>query len=589
MYKKLLAVAGASCLLFTGCIDDNYDLSNIDTTSEIKVDNLTLPVNIDTMKLDQVFKLEDTSNIKIIEDNGQRIYALCQKDSFNSQSIEVQTIHIAAPPINPTHVGLTLPFNSKRRRIQSPDIPIPAAATSFSYETGDVDPAIFGLQAIYTYNTSLDITITVDGVDISAVDLKNIHFQLPIGMKVSNLSAGSYNPEDGIWTIRDIKSANGRDITAHLDIDMMDLSTANPKLTFDTNRHYMRIDGSLGLADGTAVLDLDALAGAHPHSMAVDIKYELSDINVTGVSGKLDYAIEGINIDPVSIGTLPDFLKGEGTNIRIANPQLCLSLNNPVGDQNITYETGLRLTALRDNGVPAQSFSPDNNALVKVLCDHGVKGPYNFLISPKETTPPAEFSENLSWVPFSSFSDILAVPEAYADKATLPERIAIDVVNPCLTPGQSVDNFPLGRKLEPVKGTYELIAPLGFKEGSILIMETTEDGWSSDDLKKMTISTLTITATVDNSAPVSAELDGYPIDSTGQQIGNVTVTSNTVAANTDGQQLTITMSGEIKDLDGINIRAIMRSSDNSSPLAPNQYLLFKNVRATVSGSYITDF
>ncbi len=28
----------AAMLLLTGCIDDNYDLSNINTTSEVKVD-----------------------------------------------------------------------------------------------------------------------------------------------------------------------------------------------------------------------------------------------------------------------------------------------------------------------------------------------------------------------------------------------------------------------------------------------------------------------------------------------------------------------------------------------------------------------
>lgn len=34
-------------LLLTSCIDDNYDLSDVDTTSRINVNDLVLPVNID--------------------------------------------------------------------------------------------------------------------------------------------------------------------------------------------------------------------------------------------------------------------------------------------------------------------------------------------------------------------------------------------------------------------------------------------------------------------------------------------------------------------------------------------------------------
>lgn len=598
MSHKLLALAGASCLLLTGCIDDNYDLSDIDTTSEVKVDNLTLPINIDKMKLDNVFSLEDNSNIKIVDVNGERFYALTQTGEFKSQPIEIQSIHIAKPGITPTHTDLVLPWNSqsKRRRAQGdiPDIeniPILSSNTPFKYAASGLDPAIYGMNAIYTTNTTLTISATIQGADIKFVELKDLYFQLPTGLEVTDLPRNaSYNHVNGVLYMPSLKSANGHDVSLSLTIDKMDLTSVNPKLTFDKDKGSMDIDGTLGLKEGSLLLNTKEILqnGIQlPQSLSIDIKYDLSAIDVIGLSGNIDYTLEGIDIAPVSIGDLPDFLKGEGTNIKVANPQLYLSLNNPIGDQKLYYETGFKLTALRDNGMAPQVFEPDNNAKIRVLYNKGVTGPYNFLLAPnpKSAQVPEGFA-NPTPVGFSSLSNILSVPEADAAQATLPERIKIEVVKPGI-PDQHTDYFPLGRQLTPVEGKYELIAPFGFKEGTVVIYEDTEDGWSDDDLKHLTVTEMTITATVDNDAPVSAQLESYAINTTGAKIGDLA--SNVIEASKKDQSLTITLKGEIKDLDGIHIRAIMRSGDDQKPLAPDQTLTFKNVRVTVSGNYTKDF
>lgn len=582
MSHKFLALAGASCLLLTGCIDDNYDLNDIDTTTEVKVDNLTLPINIDKMKLDDVFSIDDNSNIKIVEVDGERVYALSQTGTFQSDPIRINSIHIDAPVITPTVSTLTLPYNSSKRAPIA-EIAIPESETDFTYFTTGVDKAIYGMDAVYTRNTSLSISATLDNVDISAVEFKDLKFQLPMNMVVSNVSHGSYDPESGIWTIPQYKSSNGRELEISLDIDKMDLTVTNPTLTFDRVQGSVQIDGILGLNSGTLNLDLGI---AHPHDLSIKIEYALTDIFVTGVSGNIEYTVEGIDIDPVSIGDLPDFLKGEGTNIKVANPQLYLGLNNPVGDQKMVYNSGLKLTSIRDNGMPDQTFVPDNNARIEVGYNNGINGPYNFQLAPEQVAAPAEFSQNMRFVKFSSLSDLLSVPEADASKATLPQSIKIEVVAPGL-PSQPADNFPLGRDLQPVKGKYELLAPLGFKEGSIVVYEDTQDGWSDDTLKDLTITTMTITAAVDNDAPVGVQLESYAINTDGVKVGDIV--SNVLEPNKKDQPLTITSHGEIKDLDGIHIRAIMKSGNDQKPLSPEQTVTFKNVRVTVSGYYTTDF
>lgn len=50
-------------LLMSGCVDNDYDLSNVDTTSEIKITDLVLPVNIDAVTLNDIFDIDEESEI----------------------------------------------------------------------------------------------------------------------------------------------------------------------------------------------------------------------------------------------------------------------------------------------------------------------------------------------------------------------------------------------------------------------------------------------------------------------------------------------------------------------------------------------
>lgn len=68
-------------LSLTGCVDDKYDLKDIDTTSRVTVNNLTVPVNLESIKLDNVIDMDDNENIKTLTDaNGNKYYALQEEE-----------------------------------------------------------------------------------------------------------------------------------------------------------------------------------------------------------------------------------------------------------------------------------------------------------------------------------------------------------------------------------------------------------------------------------------------------------------------------------------------------------------------------
>ena len=105
-FLYLSAAAGLMAVSMASCIDDKYDLDNLDKTSEFKLVDLTLPVNVSEVKLDQIIKLEENSSLKVVEMNGKEVYAVVQSGDFESQSLKIQDIQTSTPQIAPTYVEL---------------------------------------------------------------------------------------------------------------------------------------------------------------------------------------------------------------------------------------------------------------------------------------------------------------------------------------------------------------------------------------------------------------------------------------------------------------------------------------------------
>ena len=62
MKKIIISLLSVPALLFIlSCVDNNYDMSDIDTTSRFNISNLTLPLNLDPVKLGVVLDIKDDS------------------------------------------------------------------------------------------------------------------------------------------------------------------------------------------------------------------------------------------------------------------------------------------------------------------------------------------------------------------------------------------------------------------------------------------------------------------------------------------------------------------------------------------------
>lgn len=63
-FSLSLLVAAAGAMPLTGCIDKDYDLSDIDTNVRVEVDDLVVPVNLDAITLSNI--LTSTMMMKIV-------------------------------------------------------------------------------------------------------------------------------------------------------------------------------------------------------------------------------------------------------------------------------------------------------------------------------------------------------------------------------------------------------------------------------------------------------------------------------------------------------------------------------------------
>lgn len=570
----------------TGCIDDNYDLSDIDTTSQFKVNDLVLPFNLDPITLGDIIEIKDGEQIKEITVNGKTFYAVQESGSFKSDPINIPGFHTDAPQLAPATLEFQLgggsrnatkaPANALTLGIKNP------INKQVVYSASNIDSSIKEITDLFTDDLSiaLDFTASPEVVQLADVELTDLTLDLPKGLTVESIvpETGSYN--DGRLIIPSLKLEDGKALL-YLKATAINLPANNSGIDYESHTLNLSTEVNIESANLVVTPKDDAPADL-PSEVSLDIDYSISPLDVTAVSGKIQYLLEGdaLKISPISLSNIPDFLSGDGTNLILANPQIYLSVNNPVADEQLGYQTGLQLTAIRENGED-KVFNLDNGYF-RVGFDKGPEGPYNFCLSPDMPANVPSAYANPEHVAFSDLGYVIS-------GNGIPQSIDIKLVEPQVYE-QDVTAFALNQNLEALSGEWEFLAPLALKDGSDAKIVYTDvvDGWGSDDLDKLTIERLEVNMNVTNATPLAAVLTGYPIDRNGNQISGVTIDGAEIPGGANGTPVTLHISGAVKNLDGIRFTATVTPADGNA-LSPDQSITLSDIKAKVSGNYTTDF
>ena len=623
-YLLWLPAIPLAASLLTGCIDNNYDLSDIDTTTKIAVKDLVIPVNLEPVKLNSVIKLDEGGSI-VEEDydgsnpemQGKKMYVFRHSGTFTSDPIHIHSFHVNSPDnLTPAQVEISMSQSlSSPLRLAAPSDPtaikydIKDVTKSFSYHIENIDAKIESVNSIRTPEVLFSTTLTVPAsvmADLQQISIENLKMVYPKGLTLSSgmpaevlvdgkTGYGSYDPASGLVTMTEYDIIGTDKWTLTLRAQDIDINSMGAVL----NNHTFDYDGEIDVQSG--VLYIVPKAGKIPASrFYVETSYNLSSFDIEDFTGKINYTLDDLDFEDVSLDDIPSFLDQPETRIRIANPQLYLSFYNSCAQYGLGGHSGLSITPVR-NGVAGNVLTMNEPV---VIGDNKGYGPYKYAISPQGSAlnPISQYSDAEKLL-FADFGDVL-----YGDG--IPTALKVDFDDPAVS--GTATHFPLqlpGRpenewEIDPVHGSYEFRAPLALSDGSVIGYSGTEDDWDSEELEDLHIQYVEITADATSNIPLDVDLSAVLLDVNGNHLGYCLPVALPAMASNAPISITITYkknpsSTDLKDpaeeqywlsaVNGIRYEVTARSQANEgtdTPLSPDQTITLSNLKAKVNGYYL---
>lgn len=569
------AVVTATVLVgMTGCVDDKYDLKDIDQTVQVEVKDLTIPLNVDKLTLSTLFDLDEgdpDATVKVIDG----AYAIQKSGDFSSKGVFIDYIRLNGVSGNPAESEIATGVASVPPGVKVA-FDIVSEPITFEYSSTDVPAEIVSIDRI---GGEFDFYISLELAELRGVvrkfTLRNLVFDLPKGFAATS-AQGTYDPETGRFTVSEAVSTSNR-VEILLHGTAVDYAKAGGK--YDHAQHTAVYSGTVTLGSGILELDGSDITGALPETITMRHSLGVSSLLVDKFSGRVTYAFDDVRMNPVELTDLPDLLAQEGTRIKMMNPQIYLGVDNPVARYGLSARTGMRIASAFPADRPSPSVTAELDApgyFTIGSADHS-----EYLLSPLNVSSPAEGFTNPVHVPFSSLSDVLL-------GNGLPSTLEISLADPVI-PEQAVVEFPLGTTVGDIAGNYLFLAPIALGQGSQVVYTDTQDGWADEELDAVTVTTFEIAMDVTSNCPFSLTLSGYPIGADGRQIGNAEIEAVEIPANAKDQHVVIRVNGTVKGLDGFVYTAKGFVPENmQTPLSPDQNMELDNIRIKVSGTYTKD-
>lgn len=591
------ALPAAVLLALTGCIDDKYDLSDIDTTTQLKVNDLVIPINISEITLDNIIDVdpEDPDATIIIQKIGdQDFYAVKKGGSFSAEAKSIKTVKAPAPE---NIEGTEQVLNGVPRTIENaPGRRLPGSTamayeitpetTTFTYHVGQRDRVDEAISSVKWAHMSSDDPLLIE-ISLTSPDILNTARSITFRDLVLTTPPGM------VLHYGDIRSANGRIHIPELtsDTNKASVTLVCSEIDFSLNPGYdpqkgiIIADGQFDFNDEIGVESGELLVFPKtditlvPPTIHFTSDYELSSFTVDKFSGNIDYEVDMDPISPVDMTDLPDFLDDPRTSLRIVNPQISLNVTNPVGVYGVGCKSGLTLTAMRGDIV---GNSPQ---LAEFTVTPGTAGPCAFLLAPDpDNAVQLTGFNNPEKITYPGLGSLL-------EGNGIPDRLDINMSSSTVAAptifGDAVE-FPLGEDLTTVEGSYTFYTPLALADGSTIIYQKTQDGWSNEDVEALVIETFKVQATAKTDLPCAVRLKARPVanDTNGTHISidNPEEAQTSIPAMADDVPFEIVMKGDIRNLDGIWFEA--EATDfNGNALSPTQTIRLNNIKVTVTGTY----
>lgn len=394
-------------------------------------------------------------------------------------------------------------------------------------------------------------------------------------------ASATLNRDGNIVTIKGLEVTSAPK-TIHLDITGIDMEKVPSGQGFDRNSHRITINDAIRLDkfDVTVMLqDLGKTVEAIPSQIQTNIDLTISALEVKSAQVKVNPAI---SIDPVTanVGTMPDFLAGDGIVLDLSNPALLLDIRN---------STPLSLNLNAD----IMSYKGQNVRTVHV--GNNTAGGSTVTIAAS-----AENKLYISRTGEGAAADMVnvTVPELSSVISNVPERIGVGNID--LKAADEFVTLYSGADYS-ISYDYEVKAPLAFGKNVHIVYDSDFTGWNdtfNQDDFSLEIRNADVKFDFVNMVPLSMELSASAIDPDGNVIPDISVTlDGNAPAGTSAEpsltSLNLNMKGDasaMRKLDGIRIRLTAGDPDGFEGVCLNreQGVQFKNMRLHLQGKADTN-
>lgn len=627
LFKHLL-VTGMLCagttLLFTGCIDDSYDLDKVDLTMKLNTDGLGVKLgNTDLIALADI--LDEDETVKT-EANG--LYYLV-KDGTSNFNVKVDNMTTS---FNDTKLDMNTPvlqYNDVKEQLETVGVfvekhkplPIPANFEMHGSAEGDqeVDFKITDVSDVKQVKTidlqksKVALTLTEANqpasLNLGVTRLKNIRLYLPKFLGVTDVAPGWELQEGNVL----VYTHNGG--TYNYDRNKPEIcSVYLNKVALDQTKNEGKVEnGNIELKpyelnvrmtaeqvyfENRAGRELSMNEGDQA-SVRLDIKVPNNKLNISQVTGIFNPAIDPDNERIDVSNDLPDFLQDKEVRIVATNPTIRFHANMstlPVGiDMRGT------LTAVKENG----AF--ENGATTKVVkLDKGVMemGRDNYVYYCNQGNTP--YDPEGAKAGAATVKNTANIGDLITE---LPDYLEVDLKNNQINVKNEYYTVQLGRDYH-VDADYSVFVPFEFDRGLKVVYNDSTESMHSDLKDLSATGTLEVVADAYNTIPLELLVGLKAVDVDGNE---VPVEFNTAEAHVvPGDGSTYTMNGEVKQRSGsevmtpIKITAKLDDKDllsridklcfnihadatGSNKLVSTQYLKLNNIKIKLHAGVIADF
>lgn len=627
LFKHLL-VTGMLCagttLLFTGCIDDSYDLDKVDLTMKLNTDGLGVKLgNTDLIALADI--LDEDETVKT-EANG--LYYLV-KDGTSNFNVKVDNMTTS---FNDTKLDMNTPvlqYDDVFKQLQDAGIPvtegntlpIPADFEMHGSAKGDqeVDFKITDVSDVKQVKTidlqksKVALTLTEANqpasLNLGVTRLKNIRLYLPKFLGVTDVAPGWELKEGNVLVytlnggIYNYNRNNPEICSVYLNKVALDKTenkgkVENGGIELTPNELNVTMTAEQVFFENRAGRELSMNVGDQA-SVRLDIKVPNNKLNISQVTGIFNPAIDPDNERIDVSNDLPDFLQDKEVRIVATNPTIRFHANMstlPVGiDMRGT------LTAVKENG----AF--ENGATTKVVkLDKGVMemGRDNYVYYCNQGNTP--YDPEGAKAGAATVKNTANIGDLITE---LPDYLEVDLKNNQINVKNEYYTVQLGRDYH-VDADYSVFVPFEFDRGLKVVYNDSTESMHSDLKDLSATGTLEVMADAYNTIPLELLVGLKAVDVDGNE---VPVEFNTAEAHVaPGDGSTYTMNGEVKQRSGsevmtpIKITAKLDDKDllsridklcfnihadatGSNKLVSTQYLKLNNIKIKLHAGVIADF